>query len=266
METRRLPRTTWRLRVFIHRRLFGTRYYPPLCLANTQLPMMINSLSRQNLPQLVGSSIENANRGGYVLHDSPTAAITLVSTGSEVSIAVEAVEILAKKGIDARVVSMPCFEIFDKQPKAYQLQCFPDGAPILSVEAYAVRIIFFSPLHAHVFDTDALARQCRRRWDGRNTLTSSSESTRLEHRRLTRKFTRNSVLPDLVRSPSIPFRFPSSLSLLLCTVVFDADDDDDVTEQISRSSLRKSSISTRRPVTRSLHRSTRLCRSRGIHV
>lgn len=101
------------------------------------------SLSRQNLPQLVGSSIEKANKGGYVLHDAANAAITLVSTGSEVSIVVEAVELLAKKGISARVVSMPCFEIFDKQSKAYQLECFPDGAPVLSVEAYTVS---FSPL------------------------------------------------------------------------------------------------------------------------
>ena len=62
------------------------------------------------------------------------ADVTLVSTGSEVSICVEAVKTLKDKGITARVVSMPCVEIFDAQPKEYQLKCLPDGIPAMSVE------------------------------------------------------------------------------------------------------------------------------------
>lgn len=95
------------------------------------------ALTRQNLPHLPGSSIENALRGGYVLIEDPEAAITLVSTGSEVSISRDAVIKLAEQGIKARLVSLPCFEVFDAQPVEYRKQVLPSGAPILSVEAYA---------------------------------------------------------------------------------------------------------------------------------
>jgi len=70
----------------------------------------------------------------YVLLEAENAGITLVSTGSEVSICVEAVKVLKGKGITARVVSMPCVEVFDAQPKDYQLKCIPDGIPAMSVE------------------------------------------------------------------------------------------------------------------------------------
>ena len=73
-------------------------------------------LSRQNLPQLAGSSKE-ALKGAYVLEDStkdvPDAII--IATGSEVSLAVEAKAALAKDGVDVRVVSMPCMDIFEEQ-------------------------------------------------------------------------------------------------------------------------------------------------------
>ncbi|WFD35636.1 transketolase [Malassezia cuniculi] len=95
------------------------------------------ALSRQNLPQLEGSTIENALRGGYVLIDNDEAAITLVATGSEVAIARDAVAKLADKGIKARLVSIPCFEVFDAQPLEYRKQVLPSGHPILSLEAYS---------------------------------------------------------------------------------------------------------------------------------
>lgn len=95
------------------------------------------SLTRQNLPQLQGSSIEKAEKGGYVLLEDKEAAITLVSTGSEVSICVDAVAKLAEKGIKARVVSIPCFRVFDLQPYDYRISVLPSGHPILSVEAYS---------------------------------------------------------------------------------------------------------------------------------
>lgn len=95
----------------------------------------ILALSRQNLPQLEGSTIEKASKGGYVLQDVEGAQITLVSTGSEVSICVEAAKYLADNhGLKARIVSMPCFEVFDSQPKDYKLTVLPDGIPSLSVE------------------------------------------------------------------------------------------------------------------------------------
>ncbi|EPQ29612.1 uncharacterized protein PFL1_02831 [Pseudozyma flocculosa PF-1] len=95
------------------------------------------ALSRQNLPQLEGSSIEKAAKGGYVLTETQSADITLVATGSEVAICNEAVAKLAEKGIKARLVSMPCFEVFDAQPLEYRLSVLPSGKPILSVEAYS---------------------------------------------------------------------------------------------------------------------------------
>lgn len=78
-------------------------------------------LTRQNLPQLKGSSKE-ALKGAYILEDStkeiPDAII--IATGSEVSLAVEAKTALALDNIDVRVVSMPCMDIFEEQSEEYK--------------------------------------------------------------------------------------------------------------------------------------------------
>ena len=78
-------------------------------------------LSRQNLPQLDGSSSE-ALKGGYILEDSTkeTPDAIIIATGSEVSLAVEAKKELAKEDIDVRVVSMPCMDAFEEQPDEYK--------------------------------------------------------------------------------------------------------------------------------------------------
>ncbi|KAL2006661.1 hypothetical protein VTN00DRAFT_9329 [Thermoascus crustaceus] len=108
-------------------------YYSALTAKGTP---SILALTRQNLPQLENSSIEAALKGGYVVLDAPNAAITIVSSGSEVSIAIDAAAYLKEKhGIAARVVSIPCFEVFDAQDKSYRLQVIPDGIPVLSFEA-----------------------------------------------------------------------------------------------------------------------------------
>lgn len=98
------------------------------------------SLSRQNLPNLEGSTIERAARGGYVLLEVEKEDLTIVSTGSEVSIAVEAAGLLAKGGVKTRVVSLPSWEIFDAQDHDYRLSVLRSGAPILSFEALTVGI------------------------------------------------------------------------------------------------------------------------------
>ncbi|WWD00436.1 transketolase [Kwoniella sp. B9012] len=95
------------------------------------------AFSRQNLPQLANSSIEKAAKGGYVLEEVENADVTLVSTGSEVPLCLEAVGQLKSKGIKARLVSLPCFEVFETQSREYKLSVLPSGAPILSVEAYS---------------------------------------------------------------------------------------------------------------------------------
>ena len=107
-------------------------YY--LALTSKSTPSIL-ALTRQNLPQLENSTIENGIKGGYVSVDAPDASITLVSTGSEVCICIEAAKYLKEKhGVTARVVSIPCFEVFDAQSKEYRLKCLPDGIPSLSVE------------------------------------------------------------------------------------------------------------------------------------
>ncbi|KAI1758946.1 transketolase [Hypoxylon sp. FL1150] len=107
-------------------------YY--VALTSKHTPSIV-ALSRQNLPQLEGSTLEKAAKGGYVLHEVEGADITLVSTGSEVCICVDAVKYLQDKhGLKARIVSIPCFEVFDSQSKEYRLSVLPDGIPSLSIE------------------------------------------------------------------------------------------------------------------------------------
>lgn len=107
-------------------------YY--VALTSKSTPSIL-ALTRQNLPQLQNSTLENAIKGGYVSVENENADITLVSTGSEVCICIEAVKYLEDNHkITARVVSIPCFEVFDTQSKEYRLKCLPDGIPSLSVE------------------------------------------------------------------------------------------------------------------------------------
>ncbi|KAF7162020.1 hypothetical protein CNMCM5623_007391 [Aspergillus felis] len=108
-------------------------YYSAITAKHT--PSVL-ALTRQNLPQLENSTIEAALKGAYPVVEAPNAAITIISTGSEVSICIEAATYLKEKhNIVARVVSVPCFEVFDAQPKDYRLKVLPDGIPVLSVEA-----------------------------------------------------------------------------------------------------------------------------------
>ncbi len=82
-------------------------------------------LSRQTLPQYAGSGLQ-ALRGGYVLDDCDgTPDVLLIATGSEVEQCVGAKAELAKEGVKARVVSMPCFEEFEKQSKEYRDSVLP---------------------------------------------------------------------------------------------------------------------------------------------
>ncbi|WP_119292008.1 transketolase [Azohydromonas sediminis] len=95
-------------------------------------------LSRQNLPAQMRSDaqLDAIRRGGYVLAgaDAP-AQVTLLATGSEVALAMAAREQLAQEGIAARVVSMPCCEVFDMQDAAYRAQVLPRDVPVLAIEA-----------------------------------------------------------------------------------------------------------------------------------
>jgi transketolase len=94
-------------------------------------------LSRQNLPVLDGTAGgDRVSRGGYVLRDSDgPPQVVLVATGSEVSLCVTAADQLADAGVAARVVSLPCWSLFEAQDDAYRAAVLPDGTPTLSVEA-----------------------------------------------------------------------------------------------------------------------------------
>lgn len=94
-------------------------------------------MSRQDLPVLDGTkeAYEGVRSGAYVLIEDEEADVTLVSTGSEVHLCVNAVDGLAKMGINARVVSMPSWDLFDETDDEYQGEVLPDDIPVLSVEA-----------------------------------------------------------------------------------------------------------------------------------
>src|SRR5690606_13478352 len=76
-------------------------------------------------------------RGAYVLSEADADApdVVLIATGSEVSLVLDAQKELASGGIQARVVSMPSWELFDAQPAAYRNDVLPSGVPRLAVEA-----------------------------------------------------------------------------------------------------------------------------------
>jgi transketolase len=91
--------------------------------------------TRQNVPVLAGTSAEGVANGAYVLQDNDNAAVTLVGTGSEVSVCVEAAGALAAEGIGARVVSMPCWELFEAQSGDAQAAVIAPDLPSIAIEA-----------------------------------------------------------------------------------------------------------------------------------
>lgn len=94
-------------------------------------------LSRQAVPVLEGTAgHDGLERGAYVLVEGATEPdLVLIGTGSEVHLCVEAARVLASDGVTARVVSMPCWELFAEQDDEYQTAVLGSDAPRLSVEA-----------------------------------------------------------------------------------------------------------------------------------
>jgi transketolase len=89
-------------------------------------------LTRQNLPTLDRTKYAAASgtaKGAYILADAPNGKpeVILLTTGSEVSLCIDAYEKLKTEGIPARVVSMPCWEIFDRQDAAYKESVLPSS-------------------------------------------------------------------------------------------------------------------------------------------
>ncbi len=97
-------------------------------------------LSRQNVPTMDPAKFgdtSGAQKGGYVVSDCKgTPKAILIGTGTELSLCIKAQEELANQGIAVRVVSMPCMELFDEQPKSYRDEVLPPSVGLrLACEA-----------------------------------------------------------------------------------------------------------------------------------
>lgn len=100
-------------------------------------PVML-VLTRQNVPVLDPEKYpikEGVKKGAYILEDEENPDVILIGTGSEVHVCIKAKEILKEKGIKARVVSMPSWELFFNQPEEYRKQVIPQNIPKVAVEA-----------------------------------------------------------------------------------------------------------------------------------
>ncbi len=94
------------------------------------------ALSRQNLPTVTGSVADaDIARGGYVLAENADAQLTLIATGSEVKLALDAQAALAGEGILVRVVSMPCSNVFDRQSDEYKAAVLGGCKKRIAIEA-----------------------------------------------------------------------------------------------------------------------------------
>jgi transketolase len=98
------------------------------------------SLTRQKLKALVrpdGFALEDVLKGAYAVKDPGEGVqVVLLATGSEVELACDAEEKLLAEGVAARVVSLPCLEVFLAQPEEYRRSLVPaDGTPVVAVEA-----------------------------------------------------------------------------------------------------------------------------------
>ena len=97
-------------------------------------------LTRQKLPVLDATRLpiaDGVGKGAYVLEEAAPAPpqVVLVATGSEVHLALGARTALGEQGVRARVVSMPSWELFERQPPAYRASVLPAGIPRVTVEA-----------------------------------------------------------------------------------------------------------------------------------
>ncbi|MEY3014443.1 MAG: hypothetical protein RIT45_3178 [Pseudomonadota bacterium] len=103
-------------------------------------------LTRQDLPEIardpaLRTALDGTSRGGYILREAEGGRpdVVLIATGSEVEVALGAREQLAGRGVQARVVSMPCCELFDVQEREHRRKVLPAGVAKVSIEAGITR-------------------------------------------------------------------------------------------------------------------------------
>jgi transketolase len=95
-----------------------------VAIANRKRPSLM-AFTRQNVKNLVGTSIEGTKKGGYIVVDAPNPELIFIATGSEVALAVDAAAILAAEGKAVRVVSMPSMELYNEQSDEYKESVLP---------------------------------------------------------------------------------------------------------------------------------------------
>ena len=91
-------------------------------------------LSRQNLAPQARNDLRDISKGGYVLKEAEQEDLTIIASGSEVGLAIDAAEILNEDSLSIKVVSIPCTELFDLQSEDYKYKVLGDG-PKLVIEA-----------------------------------------------------------------------------------------------------------------------------------
>jgi len=91
--------------------------------------------SRQNLPLLPSAVHGDVENGGYLLIERSNATVTIMASGSEVALAIESAELLLERGIEANVVSVPCFDLLLEQPQSYIDTIIKPGTKRLAIEA-----------------------------------------------------------------------------------------------------------------------------------
>ena len=108
-----------------------------IALENTKRPSLI-AFSRQDVPtaRTIHTDSNLSERGAYELVGDNNAKLTFLSTGSEISIALAARDLLAKEGIGARIVSMPCWKLFEEQDEAFRKKLMGE-LPRVAIEAAA---------------------------------------------------------------------------------------------------------------------------------
>ena len=118
------------------------------CALSSRGSPSVLALSRQNLPCLESSSAAGVAKGAYTIYNPAegTPKVILAASGSEVPLCIDVAQSL---GVPAAVVSVPCLDLLNVQDDAYKKSIFPQGVPVLSVEA-AATFGWARYAHAHV--------------------------------------------------------------------------------------------------------------------
>jgi transketolase len=107
-----------------------------VAISSRKRPSLL-AFTRQGVKNLAGTSVEGVKKGGYTVVEAANPDLILIATGSELALAVNAAESLKGEGKSVRVVSLPCWKLFDEQPQAYKDSVLTPGTKRVSVEASA---------------------------------------------------------------------------------------------------------------------------------